>query len=89
MGLFCVVFKTWLINTDDLIKDCMNRKAYQTKEYKAIGSLNVFTIQIKKLFFEKSNLITLYEYSESREGVIIKCPLNDLFHNVVTVILSS
>ena len=26
---------------------------------------------------------------EPREGVIIECPLNDLFHNVVTVILTS
>ena len=25
----------------------------------------------------------------SKEGVIIKCPLNDLFHNVVTFILTS
>ena len=26
---------------------------------------------------------------ESREGLIIKCPLNDLFHDVVTIILTS
>ena len=25
----------------------------------------------------------------SREGIIIECPLNDLFHDVVTVILTS
>ena len=26
---------------------------------------------------------------DAREGVIIECPLNDLFHDVVTVILTS
>ena len=25
----------------------------------------------------------------AREGLIIKCPLNDYFHNIVTVILTS
>ena len=29
------------------------------------------------------------EWFISREGMIIECPLNDLFHDVVTVILTS
>ena len=31
----------------------------------------------------------VFERSWSREGVIIECPLKDLFHDVVTVILMS
>ena len=35
--------------------------------------------------------ITIYieHMIQSREGVIIECPLDDLFHDVVTVILTS
>ena len=37
---------------------------------------------------QSTNMFTHY-YSAPREGVIIECPLNELFHNVVTVIITS
>ena len=42
------------------------------------------------MFCKKSKrLVFSFVYFTPREGVIIECPLNDLFHDVVTVILTS
>ena len=54
------------------------------------------TSKINRLKTSKKSISTSFwvpaapeRWSESREGVIIECPLNDLFHDVVTAILAS
>ena len=51
----------------------------QMKIMLASGSINIHT------FVEQSVVVV----SVAREGMIIECPLNDLFHNFVTLILTS
>ena len=55
------------------------------------GGSMYFAVHVS-IAFESPLQISLLKFAAwfaSREGVIIECPLNDLFHDVVTVIITS